>query len=229
MDDFYASDVSISAASSARSSTQGRPSRPDGLTPVTSRRPRRSPPRRRAPTGRCSRSMARAARTGSCCARWPSSAPTPSCSWRATSTTRSSTRSRPLGWTSASCPRPPSRASRPCCRRARRRPRRARALSGGAGRPLHEPDLRGPRRQHARDRPRGARRVRPRDGDRRRGVGRAPALPPRSARERDGRGGPTSASSRPTSSPAGCSRPGSSTGRPRAWTQGSWRRPTAST
>ena len=72
-----------------------------------------SPPPPRAPTARCSRSTARAARTGSCCARWPSSAPTRSCSSRATSTTRSSTRSRPSGWTSASCRRPTSRASRP--------------------------------------------------------------------------------------------------------------------
>ena len=85
MEDFYASDVSISAgffgtlvdhtgifaeAEAFAAAAQG-------------------------PIARCSRSTARAARTGSCCARWPSSAPTRSCSWRATSTTRSSTRSRP--------------------------------------------------------------------------------------------------------------------------------------
>ena len=52
----------------------------------------------------------------------------------------------------------------------------------------------------------------PRDGHRRRGVGRAPALPPRPARARWARA-PTSACSRPTSSPAACSRPGSSTGK----------------
>ena len=59
---------------------------------------------------------------------------------------------------------------------------------------------------------------RPRDGHRRRGVGRAPALPPRPAPRARWARAPTSACSRPTSSPAACSRPGSSTGRPRAWT-----------
>ena len=53
---------------------------------------------------------------------------------------------------------------------------------------LHEPDVRGAGREHARDRRGGARHVAARDGDRRRGVGRAPALPRRAARERDGVG-----------------------------------------
>jgi hypothetical protein len=65
--------------------------------------------------------------------------------------------------------------------------RRAGALSRGAGRPLHEPDLRGPGRDHALDRRGGARGLGAHDGDRGRGVGRAPALPPRAASERHGR------------------------------------------
>ena len=60
------------------------------------------------------------------------------------------------------------------------------ALPRGARRALHEPDLRGPRGPHARDRPGGPRGVAAGDGHRRRGLGRPPALPPRPAAERDG-------------------------------------------
>ena len=87
-------------------------------------------------------------------------------------------------------------------------PRGSAPLPGGDRRHLHEPDLRGPGGEHARDRGRRPRHLAPRDGDRRRGVGRAPALPRRAAGERDGVRAPTSPCSRRTSSPAGCSRPG---------------------
>ena len=60
-------------------------------------RPSASPPPPRAPTARCSRSTARAARTGSCCGCSRSSTPTRSCSSRATSITRSSTRIKAFG------------------------------------------------------------------------------------------------------------------------------------
>ena len=59
-------------------------------------------------------------------------------------------------------------------------------LPRGARGDLHEPDLRGARREHARDRRGRARHLAARDGDRRRGLGRAPALPRRPAVERDG-------------------------------------------
>jgi lysine decarboxylase len=84
--------------------------------------------------------------------------------------------------------RPTSRASRPCCRPAsddvldaltrypRRWPSSTRARPTRASPPTR-----------ARS-PRASTRVRPRDGHRRRGVGRPPALPSRPARERDGAG-----------------------------------------
>ena len=61
VEDFYASDVSISAGFFGT------------LVDHTGifARPSASPPTPRAPTGRCSRSTGRAARTGSCCGRWP--------------------------------------------------------------------------------------------------------------------------------------------------------------
>ena len=78
--------------------------------------------------------------------------------------------------------------------------RRAPAVSGGDRGRLHVADLRGPVRQHPRDRRRGPRRVGPRDAVRRRGVGRPPALPPRAAAVGDGRGrrhlGPVDAQAR---------------------------------
>ena len=176
---------------------------------ASSARPSASPPTRRAPTGRCSPSTARAARTGSCCgcSRW--SARTRSCSSRATSTTRSSTRSRPSGWTSASCRRrttPRFEALLPPSVDAD--PRGPAPLPRGARGHLHVADLRGPGGEHARDRRAPSTR-------RRRHalviVDEAwgghlhfhPELPP----SRRWRRAPTSACSRRTSSPAGCSRP----------------------
>ena len=86
--DFYASDVSISAGLLRHAR---RPhGRLRGGREVRRRRPR-------APTARCSPCTARAARTGSCCGCSRSSTPTRWCSSRATSTTRSSTRIKAFG------------------------------------------------------------------------------------------------------------------------------------
>ena len=65
---------------------------------------------------------------------------------------------------------------------------RAAALPRGRRRRLHLADLRGPVREHARHRRRGPRRLRAHDAVRRRGLGRAPALPSRAAAVGHGRG-----------------------------------------
>ena len=168
-----------------------------------------SPRRRRAPTARCSPSTARRARTSSSCACSRSSGPTRSCSSPATAITPWSTRSRGTGWTSASSPRPTTpefEAVLPPS--AEEVDGRAAALSRGAGRRLHVADLRGAVRGHAGDRRLRARRLAGRDPVRRRGVGRAPALPSRRCRRPPWTPAPTSPCSRRTSSRAGCSRPG---------------------
>ena len=163
---------------------------------------------RRAPTARCSPCTARAARTGSCCgcSRW--SARTRSCSSRATIHHSVINALKAFGLDFRFLPdavRAALRGAAAAERRAGRRGPAARAR--GARGPLHVADVRGAdARTRAGSSTRVHARLADRDGDRRRGLGRAPALPSRRCPSRRWRRAPTSACSRRTSSPAGCSR-----------------------
>ena len=179
VEDFYASDVSISAGFFGT------------LVDHTgsSARPSASPPTPRAPTGRCSRSTGRAARTGSCCGRWPWSART-----RSVLVARSihhsvinALKAYGLDFRFLPTPYEPRYEALlpPSVEQVAEGLRRApEAVAVFYTSPTYEGLMRG----HARDRRVRARDVADRDGRRRRGVGRAPALPPDAARVGDGGG-----------------------------------------
>ena len=171
VEDFYASDVSISAGllrharRPHRRLRRGRALRRRGAgrRPHDVLRPRLE----RLELRRAADARARAPRRAG--ARRPQHA-----------TTRRSTRSRRSGWTSASCRRPTTPSSRPCCRPASTRCSAALARYPEALAVVYtSPTYEGLVRQHATRSPPRSTTPRPHAMRlRRRGLGRAPALPP---------------------------------------------------